>query len=123
RYNEEYYISARDIRDLREMVRYRTSLVRMRVEAKNKLHAILLQNGTRLKEKPFTICFVEELRRLGDYRIDGYLNIVSSLSQQIQTVSNTIKREAREDELTRLLMTIPGVGYFSAVDTERAGRR
>ncbi len=87
----------------------------MRVEAKNKIHAILLQNGTRIKERPFTIGFVEELRKLGDYRIDGYLNIISSLSRQIQTVSNTIKREATEDESTRLLMTIPGVGYFSAL--------
>src|SRR5438445_2686448 len=87
----------------------------MRVEAKNKIHAILLQNGTRIKEKPFTIAFVEELRRLGDYRIDGYLNIIQSLSQHILTVSSTIKREAREDESTRLLMTIPSVGYFSAL--------
>ncbi len=114
-YIPESYIPPRHIMDLREMVRYRTSLVRMRVEAKNKIHAILLQNGTRLKEKPFTIGFVEELRRLGDYRIDGYLNVISSLSHQIQAISNTIKKEAREDESTRLLMTIPGVGYYSAL--------
>jgi len=114
-YIPESYIPPRHIMDLREMVRYRTSLVRMRVEAKNKIHAILLQNGTRITEKPFTIGFVEELRKLGDYRIDGYLNIISSLSHQIQTVSSTIKREATEDESTRLLMTIPGVGYFSAL--------
>src|SRR5437899_10089280 len=87
----------------------------MRVEAKNKTHAKRLEKGTRIKERRFTLGFVEELRKLGDYRIDGYLNGIPSLSQQIHTVSNTIKREAVEDESTRLLMTIPGVGYFSAL--------
>jgi transposase len=114
-YIPESYIPPRHIMDLREMVRYRTSLVRMRVEAKNKIHAILLQNGTRINEKPFTIGFVEELRKLGDYRIDGYLSVISSLSRQIHTVSTTIKKEAREDESTRLLLTIPGIHYYSAL--------
>ncbi len=114
-YIPESYVPPKHIMDLRMMVRYRASLVKMRVEAKNKVHAILLQNGTRIKDRPFTLGFIEELRRLGDYRIDGYLNIISSLTQQIDTVSSTIKREAKEDESTRLLMTIPGIGYYGAL--------
>ncbi len=85
------------------------------MQSKNKIHAILLQNGTKINEKPFTIRFVEELRKLGDYRIDGYLSVISSLSRQIRSVSTTIKKEAREDESTRLLLTIPGIHYYSAL--------
>jgi transposase len=114
-YIPECYIPPRRIMDLREIVRYRASLVRMRVNAKNKIHAILLMRGIRIEAKPFTKEFVQELRKIGDYRIDGYLAIISSMNEQINSVSQKIKHEAVEDETTRLLMTIPGVGYYSAL--------
>ena len=101
--------------DLREMVRYRASLVRMRVSAKNKVHAVLLMNGIKIEGKPFTREFVEELKKVGDYRIEGYLAVISSLNRQINSVSSTIRKEAKEGESTKLLMTIPGIGYYSAL--------
>lgn len=114
-YIPESYIPLKCIMDLREMVRYRASLVKMRVSAKNKVHAILLMNGVEIEGKPFTREFVEELKKLEDYRIDGYLAVISSLNRQINAVSNTIRKEAKEDESTKLLMTIPGIGYYSAL--------
>jgi transposase len=114
-YIPESYIPPKRIMDLREMVRYRASLVRMRISAKNKVHSVVLMNGIRIEGKPFTREFVEELRRVGDYRIDGYLDVISSLNRQINSVSSTIRKEATEDESTRLLMTIPGIGYYSAL--------
>jgi len=114
-YIPECYIPPRRIMDLREIVRYRASLVRMRVDAKNKIHAILLMRGIRIEPKPFTKDFVEELRKIGDYRIDGYLAVIASLNEQINSVSRKIKQEATEDENTKLLTTIPGVGYYSAL--------
>jgi transposase len=40
------YIPSRETRDLRELLRYRASLVRFRTQIKNKIHAILSKNGT-----------------------------------------------------------------------------
>jgi len=114
-YIPECYIPPRRIMDLREIVRYRASLVRMRVSAKNKIHAILLMRGVSIEAKPFTKEFVEELRKIGDYRIDGYLTVISSMNEQINAVSQKIRKQAVEDESTKLLMTIPGVGYYSAL--------
>jgi transposase len=48
-YIPESYIPPKRIMDLREMVRYRASLVRMRVSAKNKVHSILLMNGIKIE--------------------------------------------------------------------------
>src|SRR5438552_7267472 len=48
-YIPESYIPPRHIMDLRELVRYRTSQVRMRAEAKNKNHTKLHQTRTRIK--------------------------------------------------------------------------
>jgi transposase len=39
------YIPTRETRDLRELLRYRASLVRFRTQIKNKIHAILSKNG------------------------------------------------------------------------------
>jgi transposase len=114
-YIAECYIPPKHIMDLREMVRYRASLVRMRGNAKNKIHAILLMNGIKIEGKPFTREFVEGLKKIGDYRVDGYLAVISSLNTQIKAVSTTIRNKANEDESTKLLMTIPGVGYYSAL--------
>lgn len=114
-YIPECYIPSKHIMDLREMVRYRASLVRMRVSAKNKVHAILLMNGIKIEGKPFTREFVEELKKVGDYRVDGYLAVIRSLNEQIHSVSRTIRKEAIEDESTKLLKTIPGIGYYSAL--------
>jgi transposase len=108
-YIPESYIPPRHIMDLREMMRYRGSLVRARTSVKNKIHAILLMKGIKIDEgiKPFTRQFVEELEQIGDYRIDGYLNVVRSLNEEINEISNKIKHEATQDESAKLLMSIP----------------
>jgi transposase len=116
-YIPESYIPPRHIMDLREMVRYRASLVRSRTSIKNKIHAILLMKGIKIdaEYKPFTRRFVEELKQIGDYRIDGYLNAIRSLNNEINEISIKIKHEAVKDEYAKLLMSIPGVGYYSAL--------
>jgi hypothetical protein len=42
----ECYIPTRETMDLRELVRHRAALVRMRTKLKNKIHSIMLMNGT-----------------------------------------------------------------------------
>ena len=39
------YIPPREVRDIRELLRYRASLVSIRVSLKNKIHAVLTKNG------------------------------------------------------------------------------
>jgi transposase len=116
-YIPECYIPPRHVMDLREMVRYRASLVRARTSVKNKIHAILLMKGIKINEeyRPFTKEFVEELKQIGDYRIDGYLNVISSLNEEIKEISLKIKNESSEDKYAKRLMTIPGIGYYSAL--------
>jgi transposase len=116
-YIPECYVPPRHVMDLRELVRYRASLVRTRSHLKNKIHAILLMKGIKINEeyKPFTTEFVNELKKIGDYRIHGYLSIIESLSEQIREVSKQIRHEAVQDESAKLLMSIPGIGYYSAL--------
>src|SRR5215813_449049 len=103
--------------DLRELVRHRAALVRMRTKLKNKIHSIMLMNGTSVSyvgTHTFTKGYIEKLKELNDYRINGYLRIIESLNDEINAVSKKIILLAQEDEMAKLLMTVPGIGYYSA---------
>ena len=103
--------------DLRELVRHRAALVRMRTKLKNKVHSIVLMKGIQISSKhcPFTYLYNKELRALNDYRINAYLHLIESLDSEIKVVSKEIVTLAMEDEMARLLMTIPGICYYSAL--------
>jgi len=114
-YIAECYIPDGSIMELRELVRYRADLVRARTRVKNRIHSILLMHGIRIDAQPFTRDFVRELKELKDYRIDGYLDVLESLNMKIRDASARIRSIANDNETCRLLMTIPGIGYYSAV--------
>jgi transposase len=116
-YIAECYVPDRRIMGLRELVRHRTTLVRMRTKLKNKIHSIVLMKGIQISSKhcSFTHLYNEELKELNDYRINGYLHLIESLDSEIKDVSKKILMLAKEDEMASLLMTIPGIGYYSAL--------
>jgi hypothetical protein len=60
----------------------------------------------------FTKGYIEKLKELNDYRINGYLRVIESLNDEISTVSKKIPLLAQEDEMAKLLMTVPGIGYY-----------
>lgn len=117
-YIAECYVPDRKTMDQRELVRHRATLVRMRTKLKNKIHGILLMKGVAFSNnnmRPFTREYCQKLKALGDYRINGYLNIIESLDAEIRDMSKRIVQLATENEAARLLLTIPGIGYYSAL--------
>jgi transposase len=61
--------------------------------------------------------FLHFLPLPGIYRMAlvGYLSVLQELEEQIKSASKKIKALVRDDWEARLLMTIPGVGYYSAL--------
>jgi transposase len=117
-YIAECYIPTRGTMELRDIVRHRAALVRMRTKLKNKIHSIMFMRGTSISyvgTHTFTKGYIEKLKELNDYRINGYLSIIESLNDEINTVSKKILLLAQEDEIAKLLMTVPGIGYYSAL--------
>lgn len=73
-YIAECYIPSRRKMELRELVRHRAALVRMRIKLKNKIHSIMLMKGTSISydgTHTFTKSYIEKLKELDDYRIHG----------------------------------------------------
>jgi transposase len=115
------YIPPREIRDLRELLRYRISLIQAQTQMKNRIHAILSKNGLLF---PFSDVFgkkgidwlkSQSLRKVYMDEINGYINLWESLHAQIEIVQKEISSKAQKDETVELLMSMPGVGEFSAL--------
>jgi len=100
---------------LREMVRYRANLVRVRSIIKNRIHAHLLMCNIKIDCTPFTKEFIKTLRELNDYKINGYLNVLEVLNKEIDDISNRIKVIAKDSEDAKLLMSIPRISFYSAL--------
>jgi transposase len=114
------YIPPRDVRDNREVLRYRLSLVSIRTGLKNRIHAILDKLGI---HHPFSDLFGKagrdflatvELREVYREELDGYLSTISFLDDEIKKVTRDIKASLRNDPRAELLMSIPGIAHLTA---------
>ena len=116
------YICTKEIRDVRELLRYRISLVRVRASLKNKAHSVLAKMGVR---HSFSDCFsgaglnfLKELKlpEVYRYELDGYIKLIENIKKPITKLEKKIKTYAEEEsEDARLIDTIPGIAYFSAL--------
>lgn len=115
------YIPPRAVRDTRETLRYRASLVRLRTQVKNKITAILSKTGIQTPTK--TACGVKSRRFLATvpvrpcYRLglDGYLRLLETLTAEIRTVTERVEAQVQADPQAQLLCTMPGLGAYSAL--------
>ena len=115
-YIAECYVPNKRIMELGDIVRHRSALVRMRTKLKNKVHSITLMKGIEASDVDLTRTFtkgdMDKLEGHDDYRINGCLRVIKSLNDEINTVSKRILLLAIEDEIAKLLMMIPGIGYY-----------
>lgn len=115
------YIPPRQIRDIREILRYRASLVSLRTSIKNKVHAILSKNGINIEYSDIfgkkAIKQLKGLRLRACYKqgLDGYLRLVETLNGLIDEVTETIEGIVEDNPQAKLLTTIPGISYYSAL--------
>ena len=111
------YMPPDDIAALREKVRRRAFLVRMRSKLKVKIKAQLLVNGLTPPSEYglFTSKGLEWLRSLQLDPVDSYLPVIQTLTIQVGKLSRELRVMAPQDEDVKLLMTIPGIGYYSAL--------
>jgi transposase len=115
------YLAPPHVREMRDLLRLRASLVRLRTTVKNKIHAILAKRGLSV---PVTDLFgkkgrlwlaQQELSPVQGKAVSAYLALIDLLEERMALVSAEIDRQAEEREEVQLLMTIPGIGRYSAL--------
>jgi transposase len=109
------YVPPNEIRDLRELVRLHVYLVHERTGFKNKVRAELAKRWFRLTMNPFTKRGRENLAELDSRTVHICTDVIETLDKNIKELERELKSKAGESKEARLLMSIPRVGYFSAV--------
>lgn len=115
------YAAPSDIREQRQVVRHRRSLTDLQTEIKNKIHAILLRNGIEHgfpsiftdKGKAF-LCSID-LPGYDRQQLDDYIELLNHLKKKISETTEASEDYVRHNPHARLLMTIPGISYYSAL--------
>jgi transposase len=111
-----------EIRELRDLVRHRSKLVRERTRHKNRIHTILSKYNL---HSPCTDLFGKKGRAFLDkvkkllstthqLMLDNYLCMIEVLNERIKSVNQVIQTLAKDDPRMKLLTSMPGVGIYSA---------
>ena len=116
----ESYVPTDEIREARALVRGRQKLVQSRTEYANKIHGLLADHGITRSVKPLSVEGREFLRELSlpapwDELLASYLELIETLTDEIERLEAAIEDRAGSLAETQRLMTIPGVSYYSAL--------
>jgi transposase len=95
-------------------------LVENRIKYANKIHGLLSDHSTTEDVKPLSVEGREFLRELSlptpwNTLLASYLDVVETLTEEIQKLEKTIEERAGSLKETQLLMPIPGVSYYTAL--------
>src|ERR687887_404011 len=117
----EAYIAPRGLRDLRDLLRHRVALTRMRSSLKNRVSAILAKHGI---AAPYSDMFGVggsrfladlELRDSPRRRLDSHLALIADFTREIDAASREIDARAKDDPYVEVLCQIRGVGRYIAM--------
>lgn len=115
------YIQPREIRDLKELVRLRIQFVEMRTRIKNRIHSVLFKNNLKhdysnlYGKAGIEWLHTLEVRDIYRQELDWCLDALKQLNRLIEEIEENIQDKAKADYDCKLLMTIPGISYFSAL--------
>ena len=117
----ESFVPNKYYRDLRSMVRTRLGCVREATRHKNKIHAILAKYDHR---PPARDVFSErgrmwlsqiEVSDTDRMSLDVHADAIELAARHAARIESKIASIANDDDRARLLMTIPGISYLTAV--------
>lgn len=117
----EAYVAPRELRDLRELLRHRATLTRMRSAVKNRVHAILAKHGI---ANEYSDLFGKggrefltnlELRDAPRRRLDSLLSLIEDFDREINQTTTEIEQRAKLDDRVDVLTQIRGVGRYTAM--------
>jgi transposase len=117
----EAYIAPRELRDLRELLRHRATLTRMRSAVKNRVHAILAKHGVAREHSDLfgkggrEFLATLQLRDAPRRRLDSLIALICDFDREIETTTAEIEQRAKADDRVEVLCQIRGVGRYTAM--------
>jgi len=117
----EAYIAPPQLRDLRDLLRHRATLVHLRTSIKNRVHALLARQGILPEHSDlFGAAGREYLAALElpegpRRRLDSLLALIADFDREITATTSEIDQLAKSDERVKLLCQIRGIGRYTAM--------
>lgn len=117
----EAWIAPREVREQRQLLRYRAQTVRWATRAKNAVHGIVNRNGVRAPGEslfgPKGRAFLQSvvLPELDRWEVDGPLARLDLLGEQIKELDGEIRQRVKVEPVAQALEGIPGIGPFIAL--------
>ena len=115
------HVSNRHTRQFKELLRHRSKLVGDTVRMKNRIHNILAKNNLTVPVSDLFgkkgLQFLSEASLPAYHRrqVDTYLDFYQPLKEQVSVLTEQIRQMAKNNSMAKLLMTIPGVGFITAM--------
>ena len=126
------YVSSQQTRQLKELLRHRSKLVRDMVRMKNRIHNVMAKNNLSVPTSDLFgkrgLAFLSEAKLPQHHRhqVNTYLTLYLQFKEHTEALTKQVKQYASCNEMAQLLMTIPGVGaitaMFIAAEIEDIGR-
>ena len=97
----EAYIAPRELRDLRELLRHRATLTRMRSAVKNRVHAILAKHGIANEHSDLfgkggrEFLDQLQLRDAPRRRLDSLMSLICDFDREIEATTREIEEQAK----------------------------
>jgi transposase len=117
----EAYIAPPDLRDLRDLLRHRATLVHLRTSIKNRVHALLARQGILPEHSDLfgkagreflaALALPDGPRR----RLNSLLALIGDFDREITQTTGEIDQRAKADERVKLLCQIRGIGRYTAM--------
>jgi transposase len=109
-----------EVKDQRQLLIHRYKLVRMRVQVKNELQHLAMNQGVTRKGKLWSKAGEQVLRELplkpwASRRREDLFKVREMLNGQIDLLDRAVEQAAEQNEKARLLMTQPGVGPITSL--------
>jgi transposase len=117
----ECHVPPRDVRAVRALLRQRESLVKIQTMAKNQTHALLDKHGFKSEWSDlFGVHGMESLRNMqldpvDRCILDTQIKHIECIKDQLSFLDSKIASHAIRSEDAKLLMTLTGINYHSAL--------
>ncbi|MEW6570593.1 MAG: IS110 family transposase [Nitrospirota bacterium] len=120
------WIPPLEIRDKRELPRTRMVIAHQRTRLKNRIHSVIDKYGLQQRFTDISDMFGKEGRKLIQeslvllpeqtrYALETLLHHLDEVERQISKIEKRTKEVFHPNEETKLLMTMPGIGFILAV--------
>jgi transposase len=117
----EVWVPSKEAREMRSLLRYRVSLSKTKTIFKNKIHSLLLRKGISFSgsdlfgKKGRDFLSDLDLSLTERIQLSSALSILDAVEEEISKLEGELARRAQNDPQIKLLMTIPGIDFYSAL--------